>query len=78
MMEKGFENVYHLKGGILKYLEVVPESESLWSGECYVFDQRAAVFNGVTEGQHEFCRSCRKPITNEDRRDIKFEEGVSY
>ena len=49
-MEKGFENVYHLKGGILKYLEVVPESESSRTGESYVFDQRAAVCNGVTEG----------------------------
>ena len=76
MMNKGFENVYHLKGGILKYLEVIPESESLWSGECYVFDQRAAVSNGLQEGQYEFCRSCRIPITPQDKEDPKFEDGV--
>jgi UPF0176 protein len=77
MLDKGFENVYHLKGGILKYLEVVPDAESLWSGECFVFDQRAAVSNGVLEGQYEFCRSCRHPITAEGKLSSEFEEGVT-
>lgn len=77
MLHKGFENVYHLKGGILKYLETVPEADSLWTGECFVFDQRAAVGNGVTEGNYEFCRSCRHPITIEDKMEVTFEDGVS-
>ena len=77
MLHKGFENIYHLKGGILKYLETVPESESLWSGECFVFDQRAAVCNGVTEGNYEFCRSCRHPLSVQDKLHVGFEEGVS-
>ena len=78
MLSKGFENVYHLKGGILKYLEVVPETESLWSGECFVFDQRAAVCNGVIEGHYEFCRACRAPLSQQDKNnDLSFEEGVS-
>lgn len=78
MLHKGFESVYHLKGGILKYLEVIPEAESLWSGECFVFDQRAAVSNGVSEGHYEFCRTCRAPISIENKNDnLKFEDGVS-
>jgi UPF0176 protein len=77
MLHKGFENIYHLKGGILKYLETTPESESLWSGECFVFDQRAAVGSGVAEGHYEFCGSCRHPITAEERNNPAFEEGVS-
>lgn len=76
MLHKGFENVYHLKGGILKYLENTPESESLWTGECFVFDQRAAVSSGVAEGQYEFCRSCRHPLTANERDNEAFEEGV--
>jgi UPF0176 protein len=77
MLDKGFENVYHLKGGILKYLEKIPESESLWSGECFVFDQRAAVSTGLIEGNYELCRSCRTPITNDDKKNIKYEDGVT-
>lgn len=77
MLHKGFENVYHLRGGILKYLEAVPEVDSLWRGECFVFDQRAAVGNGVSEGHYEFCRSCRHPISIEEKLDNMFEDGVS-
>ena len=78
MLCKGFENVYHLKGGILKYLEVVPDTESLWSGECFVFDQRAAVCTGVMEGHYEFCRACRAPLTQQDKQnDPHYEDGVS-
>jgi UPF0176 protein len=77
MLNKGFEEVYHLKGGILKYLEVVPEKESLWAGECFVFDQRAAVGAGVIEGQYEFCHACRHPLKIEDKLHSKYEDGVS-
>src|SRR3546814_5008137 len=57
---RGFEEVYHLKGGILKYLESVPEEESKWHGECFVFDQRVAVGHGLAEGEHSLCHACRK------------------
>ena len=80
LMNKGFDNVFHLKGGILKYLEDIPKDNSLWDGECYVFDQRTAVGFGVTEGQHTVCRSCRHPLIFEEtvlNIDHKYEEGVS-
>jgi UPF0176 protein len=63
MLAQGFETVYHLKGGILKYLEEVPTDESLWQGECFVFDQRVAVQHGLEAGTHEMCRSCGHPIS---------------
>lgn len=77
MKEQGFEEVYHLKGGILKYLEEVPEEESLWEGACFVFDERVSITHGLKEGNHELCHACRKPITPEIRLSPKFEEGVS-
>lgn len=77
MLQKGFEEVFHLKGGILKYLEVVPTEESLWAGECFVFDQRAAVGAGVIEGQYEFCHACRHPLKLEDKNHCNYEDGVS-
>jgi UPF0176 protein len=77
MLHKGFDEVYHLKGGILKYLEVVPEKESLWAGECFVFDQRAAVGAGVVEGQYEFCHACRHPLKIEEKLHSNYEDGVS-
>ena len=58
----GFPEVYHLKGGILKYLETVPEAESLWQGACYVFDERVALGHGVVEGHHTLCPSCGDPV----------------
>src|SRR3546814_3551874 len=64
---RGFEEVYHLKGGILKYLESVPEEESKWHGECFVFDQRVAVGHGLAAGQHTLCHACRMPASPEDR-----------
>src|SRR3546814_6828023 len=64
---RGFEEVYHLKGGILKYLESVPEEESKWHGECFVFDQRVAVGHGLAEGEHSLCHACRMPVSPEDR-----------
>ncbi len=77
MLEQGFEDVYHLQGGILKYLEHIPVEQSLWDGECFVFDQRVAVGHGLVEGKHDQCRSCRYPISPEDKASPKYQEGVS-
>lgn len=71
----GFEQVYHLKGGILKYLEEIPQQESLWEGECFVFDERVSVGHGLVEGGLALCRACRRPLTTEDRQD--YAEGIS-
>lgn len=77
LKQEGVENVFHLKGGILKYLEVVPAEESLWRGECFVFDQRVAIGHGLTQGSFELCHACRRPVSAEDRASPLFEEGVS-
>ena len=77
MLEKGFENVYHLKGGILKYLELIPPEKSLWDGECFVFDQRIAVGQGLEVGAHEQCYACRNPVSVEDQQSPKYRAGVS-
>lgn len=77
MKEQGFDEVYHLKGGILKYLEEVPEEQSLWEGACFVFDERVSVTHGLKEGEHKLCHACREPLTAEDRASPKFEDGVS-
>lgn len=77
MLEQGFSEVYHLKGGILKYLEDIPEEQSLWEGECFVFDERVGVKHGLAIGEYEFCRSCRFPISPQDKLSSKYEEGVS-
>ncbi len=74
---RGFEDVYHLEGGILKYLEEVPSDESRWKGECFVFDERVSVGHGLTQGPHELCRSCRWPLTPADRSSPLFTRGVS-
>jgi UPF0176 protein len=73
----GFDEVYHLKGGILKYLEEVPPEESRWDGECFVFDERVSVGHGLKEGETELCRACRHPITPEERLSQYYREGVS-
>jgi UPF0176 protein len=73
----GIDDVFHLKGGILKYLEEVPAEESLWRGECFVFDERVSVAHGLEIGEAELCRACRRPLTAADRRSPKFSEGVS-
>lgn len=73
---QGVDEVYHLKGGILKYLEEVPAEESLWDGGCFVFDERVAVGHGLEVLEHELCRACRRPILPEDRTRPEFEEGV--
>jgi len=77
MKEQGFEEVYHLKGGILKYLEEVPETESLWEGECFVFDDRVTVNHQLEKGSYEQCNACRLPITEEDKQSERYEHGVS-
>lgn len=77
MLQEGFEEVYHLKGGILKYLEKVPQEESLWEGECFVFDGRVTVGHGLDQGKYDQCHGCRFPITAEDKKSPKYEPGVS-
>lgn len=77
MLAEGFEEVYHLKGGILQYLEDVPAEESLWDGECYVFDRRTSIGHGLVEGPHTICYGCGEPITAEDCKSPAYEEGVS-
>ena len=77
MLKVGFEEVYHLKGGVLKYLERIPASESLWEGECFVFDQRTAVKEGLKLGDFSTCYACRYPLSPEDRSSPEFEEGLS-
>lgn len=77
MRAEGFDEVYHLEGGILKYLETMPEQESLWQGECFVFDERVSVGHGLIPGRHELCRSCREPVSEQDRTSPLYELGVS-
>ena len=77
LLGQGIEDVYHLKGGILKYLEEVPEAESAWKGDCFVFDNRVSVGHGLREGPHLLCHGCRQPILPEDRNRPEFEQGVS-
>lgn len=77
LKEQGFDEVYHLQGGILKYLEEVPEEESLWQGECYVFDGRVAVDHQLEKGRYAMCNACRLPITAADMEHEQFEKGVS-
>lgn len=76
MLSQGFETVYHLKGGILKYLEEVAPEESLWDGECFVFDQRVAVTHGVEEGSYELCRACGHPLSIAERQSDQYREGI--
>jgi UPF0176 protein len=76
MLSQGFQQVYHLKGGILKYLEEVPPEESLWQGECFVFDERIAVRHGLEEGTYEMCLGCGHPISDEDKTSPQYEEGI--
>ncbi len=77
LKEQGVDQVYHLDGGILKYLEEVPESESLWRGACFVFDDRVSVTHGLAEGPHQMCHGCRRPLEPEDLQRPEYEVGVS-
>ena len=74
---EGVEEVFHLEGGILRYLETVPEPDSLWHGECFVFDQRVTVGQGLRPGSHALCHACRRPVSEEHRASSLYEEGVS-
>ena len=74
---EGLDEVYHLKGGILKYLEEVPEEQSRWQGECFVFDERVSVKHGLDVGTHSLCRACRRPLSEADLAHEHYEEGVS-
>ena len=77
LKQQGFDEVYHLQGGILKYLEEVPESESLWQGECFVFDNRVSVNHALEKGSYDQCHACRLPITESDKQNDKYQQGVS-
>ena len=77
LRSQGIEEVFHLKGGILKYLEEVPEEKSVWNGECFVFDGRVSVGHGLEIGPHQLCYGCRRPIMPEDVKRENFELGVS-
>lgn len=76
MLQQGFEEVYHLQGGILKYLEEIPEEQSLWEGDCYVFDNRVAVNHQLEQGDYDMCHGCRLPISLEDKQSEYYREGV--
>ena len=77
LKSKGFGEVYHLEGGILKYLETVPEAQSRWRGQCFVFDERVSVGQGLVQGDLELCRSCRDPLTEAAKASPLYERGVS-
>jgi UPF0176 protein len=77
MVAKGFKEVYHLEGGILKYLEEIPPEESLWEGECFVFDERVAVKHGLEMGNYEMCQACGHPISEEDKRSPTYQQNIS-
>lgn len=77
LRSKGFDEVFHLEGGILKYLETVPAEQSRWHGECFVFDERVSVNHGLSPGEFKLCRSCRDPLSPADRTSPLYERGVS-
>ena len=77
LLSQGFQEVYHLKGGILKYLENVSPQESLWDGECFVFDERVAVKEGLELGSHELCYACGHPISKADKNSPQYEPNIS-
>ena len=77
MKNEGFEKVYHLKGGILKYLEETETQNSLWQGECFVFDDRVSIKHDLSEGSYDLCHGCRMPITEQDKLSSHYVKGVS-
>ncbi|MGO1117073.1 oxygen-dependent tRNA uridine(34) hydroxylase TrhO [Rhodovibrionaceae bacterium A322] len=76
LKELGVEEVYHLQGGILKYLETVPEQDSLWEGQCFVFDQRVSVGHGLEQGPYDLCHGCRSAIDDEDKQSRFYQPGI--
>ena len=77
LKKKGFKNIYQLNGGILNYLNKIKKNESLWKGECFVFDNRISLKHGLKLGSYSMCSGCRMPISSKDKRSDKYEEGVS-
>lgn len=77
LKQRGFEEVYHLQGGILKYLEEVPEQQSLWRGECFVFDNRVTVNHSLERGSYDQCHACRMPITEAEKASEHYKPGIS-
>lgn len=77
LKQAGVREVYHLEGGILKYLEQIPEDQGLWSGQCFVFDQRVSVGHGLEAGQYELCKACRRPISVSDKQSKTYRKGIS-
>ena len=77
LLENGFEEVYHLKGGILNYLETIPPEESDWDGECFIFDNRVSVTHGLKDGDTQLCYGCRWPLSDEDLQSEQYEYGIS-
>jgi UPF0176 protein len=77
LLGQGVQDVFHLKGGILKYLEEVPQANSLWQGECYVFDARVSVGHGLVPGEHDTCHACRRPLSPADKTRPEYERGAA-
>ena len=75
--KKGFKNIYQLKGGILNYLKKIKQKNSLWKGECFVFDNRVTLKHGLVQGTYSICGGCRQPISTKDKKSKKYEEGVT-
>jgi UPF0176 protein len=74
---EGIEDVFHLQGGILKYLETVPESDTKWHGECFVFDERVSVRHDLTPGSYDMCHACKRPLSEADMQHAAYEPGVA-
>jgi UPF0176 protein len=77
LIDQGYEDLYQLQGGILKYLEEIPKPESLWEGECFVFDDRVSVDHNLKKGHYDLCHACRHPITMEEKQSSQFKQGIS-
>ena len=77
LKQKGFKNIYHLNGGILNYLKTIKKKSSMWTGECFVFDNRVSVKHGLAAGSYSICSGCRNPVSPKDKKSKKYEEGVS-
>ena len=77
LLQEGFENVFHLKGGILKYLETIPQDNSKWQGECFVFDGRVSVGHDLQPGSYDMCHACRMPLSSEEKQHPSYRPGIS-
>ena len=77
LKKRGFNNIFQLKGGVLNYLKKIKQKDSLWKGECFVFDNRISVKHNLEVGSYSMCSGCRKPVSEKDKKSYKYEEGVS-